>query len=662
MATKTKVYDNTSIKSLKGADRVRKRPAVIFGSDGLDGCQQSIFEIISNSIDEAREGHGDKIIVTRYNDCSVEVEDYGRGIPVDYNENEKEYNWKLLFCELYAGGKYDNDKGANYEFSLGLNGLGLCATQYASEYMDVEVFRDGFRYELHFKRGNPVGKMIKEEAVKKNRHGTRICWRPDLKVFTEIDVPVEVYEDLLKRQAIVNAGVSFVFRNQADNGSFETKTFYYANGIADYVSELAGSDAMTGIQTWSGEARGRDREDLPDYNVRMSFALAFSNKTQVMEYYHNSSYLEHGGSPERAIKTAFVNQIDAIIRDRKLYRKGETKIAFQDIQDCLIIISNSFSNVTSYENQTKKAITNKFIYQAMVDFLKRNLEVYFIENKMESDAIANQVLINKRSRENAEKTRLHIKSTMQASTDFTSRITKFVDCRSKDVAERELFMVEGDSALGACKQGRDAQFQAIMPVRGKILNCLKAEYDKIFKNEIITDLVKVMGCGVEVSTKANKDLSTFDIDNLRWNKVIICTDADVDGFQIRTLILTMIYRLMPSLIDLGYVYIAESPLYEITTRSMTYFAYDESERAEILEKIGSEKYTLQRSKGLGENEPDMMWLTTMNPATRRLIKVTPADAEETAMMFDILLGDNLTGRKEYISLHGNEYIEELDVS
>ena len=662
MATKTKVYDNTSIKSLKGADRVRKRPAVIFGSDGLDGCEQSIFEIISNSIDEAREGHGDKIIVTRYNDCSVEVEDFGRGIPVDYNENEKEYNWKLLFCELYAGGKYDNDKGANYEFSLGLNGLGLCATQYASEYMDVEVFRDGFRYELHFKKGNPVGKMIKDEAVKKSRHGTRICWRPDLKVFTEIDVPSEVYEDLLKRQAIVNAGVSFVFRNQADNGDFDTKTFYYANGIADYVNELAGSDAMTGIQTWTGEARGRDREDLPDYNVRMSFALAFSNKTQVMEYYHNSSYLEHGGSPERAIKTAFVNQIDAIIRDRKLYRKNETRITFQDIQDCLIIISNSFSNVTSYENQTKKAITNKFIYQAMVDFLKRNLEVYFIENKMESDAIANQGLINKRSRENAEKTRLHIKSTMQASSDFTSRINKFVDCRSKDVAERELFIVEGDSALGACKQGRDAQFQAIMPVRGKILNCLKAEYDKIFKSDIITDLVKVLGCGVEVNSKANKDLSTFDIDNLRWNKVIICTDADVDGFQIRTLILTMIYRLMPSLIDLGYVYIAESPLYEITTRSMTYFAYDESERAEILEKIGSERYTLQRSKGLGENEPDMMWLTTMNPATRRLIKVTPADAEETATMFDILLGDNLAGRKEYIALHGNEYLEELDVS
>ena len=662
MASNKKEYTNESIKALKGADRVRKRPAVIFGSDGLDGCQQSIFEIISNSIDEAREGHGDRIIVTRYNDCSVEVEDFGRGIPVDYNENEKEFNWKLLFCELYAGGKYDNEAGSNYEFSLGLNGLGLCATQYASEYMDVEVFRDGFRYELHFKHGNPVGKMKKEDSVKKTRHGTRICWRPDLKVFTEIDVPVEVYEDLLKRQAIVNAGVSFIFRNQNEKGTFEEKTYFYANGITDYVTELAGSDAMTGVQSWNGEARGRDREDLADYNVRMSFALAFSNKTQVMEYYHNSSFLEHGGSPERAIKAAFVSQIDSMIKDKKLYRKNESKVTFQDIQDCLIIISSSFSNVTSYENQTKKAITNKFIYQAMVDFLKRNLEIYFIENKFEADAIANQVLINKRSRENAEKTRLHIKSTLQASSDFTSRIQKFVDCRSKDVAERELFIVEGDSALGACKQGRDAQFQAIMPVRGKILNCLKAEYDKIFKSDIITDLVKVLGCGVEVETKANKDLSTFDIDNLRWNKVIICTDADVDGFQIRTLILTMIYRLMPSLIDLGYVYIAESPLYEISTRSMTYFAYDEAERAEILEKIGSEKYTLQRSKGLGENEPDMMWLTTMNPATRRLIKVTPADAEVTSTMFDILLGDNLAGRKEYIALHGNEYIEELDVS
>jgi len=657
-----KEYTNESIKALKGADRVRLRPAVIFGSDGLEGCQQAVFEIISNSIDEAREGHGDKIIVTHYLDNSVEVEDYGRGVPVDYNEREKEYNWKLLFCELYAGGKYDNQANANYEYSLGLNGLGLCATQYSSEYMDVEIFRDGFRYELHFKTGQPKGKMIKEESAKKTRHGTRIKWRPDLKVFTDISISNSYFDDLLKKQAVVNAGITFILRTQNENGSFNETKYLYENGIKDYINEIVGEGALTPTQLFEGSDRGRDREDLPDYNVKMSCAFAFSNKVQLLEYYHNSSYLEHGGSPERAVKVAFVNQIDALIRDRKLYKKDESKITFQDVQDCLVLVTNSFSNVTSYENQTKKAITNKFVASAMTDFLKKNLEVYFIENRYDADAIANQVLINKRSRENAEKTRLNIKNTLQTKTDFTNRIAKFVDCRSKDVSEREIYIVEGDSALGACKQGRDAQFQAIIPVRGKILNCLKAGYDKIFKSEIITDLIKVLGCGVEVQTKSNKDFSTFSLDNLRWSKVIICTDADVDGFQIRTLILTMIYRLMPTLIKEGYVYIAESPLYEITTKSKTYFAYDENEKNEILREIGKEKYTLQRSKGLGENEADMMWMTTMNPATRRLIKVTPSDAAETIRMFDLLLGDDLQGRKDYISMHGSEYMDELDVS
>ena len=657
-----KEYTNESIKALKGADRVRLRPAVIFGSDGLEGCQQAVFEIISNSIDEAREGHGDKIIVTHYLDNSVEVEDYGRGVPVDYNEREKEYNWKLLFCELYAGGKYDNQANANYEYSLGLNGLGLCATQYSSEYMDVEIFRDGFRYELHFKTGQPKGKMIKEESAKKTRHGTRIKWRPDLKVFTDISISNSYFDDLLKKQAVVNAGITFILRTQNENGSFNETKYLYENGIKDYINEIVGEGALTPTQLFEGSDRGRDREDLPDYNVKMSCAFAFSNKVQLLEYYHNSSYLEHGGSPERAVKVAFVNQIDALIRDRKLYKKDESKISFQDVQDCLVLVTNSFSNVTSYENQTKKAITNKFVASAMTDFLKKNLEVYFIENRYDADAIANQVLINKRSRENAEKTRLNIKNTLQTKTDFTNRIAKFVDCRSKDVSEREIYIVEGDSALGACKQGRDAQFQAIIPVRGKILNCLKAGYDKIFKSEIITDLIKVLGCGVKVQTKSNKDFSTFSLDNLRWSKVIICTDADVDGFQIRTLILTMIYRLMPTLIKEGYVYIAESPLYEITTKSKTYFAYDENEKNEILREIGKEKYTLQRSKGLGENEADMMWMTTMNPATRRLIKVTPSDAAETIRMFDLLLGDDLQGRKDYISMHGSEYMDELDVS
>ena len=661
MATKANQYTNESIESLKGADRDRKRPAVIFGSDGIEGCQQSVFEIISNSLDEAREGFGNQIVVTQFADHSVEVEDFGRGIPVDYNNKEKEYNWKLLFCELYAGGKYNNLSGDSYQYSLGINGLGLCATQYSSEYMDVEIHRDGFRYLVHFKKGKPSGKMVKEETTRK-KTGSRIKWRPDLDVFTDIDVSQEWYEDVLRRQSVVNAGVTFLYRKETAGGKFETKEFCYQNGIVDYLAEKAGEEILTPIQFFEGERVGRDREDMPDYKVKMSFALCFSNRAQMLEYYHNSSWLEHGGSPERAVKNAFVGQIDALIKDRKLYKKDESKITFADVEDCLMLVSSSFSTVTSYENQTKKAITNKFIAQAMTEFLKHSLEIYFIENRLDADKIANQVLINKRSRENAEKTRLNLKKTMQSSSDMTNRVQKFVDCRTKDLDRREVYIVEGDSALGACKQGRDAEFQAIIPVRGKILNCLKAEYEKIFKNEIITDLIKVLGCGVEVKTKANKDLSNFDLQNLRWSKVIICTDADVDGFQIRTLILTMLYRLTPTLIEEGFVYIAESPLFEITAKDKTYFAYTEGERAEILAKLEGKKYTIQRSKGLGENEAEMMWMTTMNPDTRRLIKVTPDAVEATAEMFELLLGDNLSGRKDYIAAHGVEYLDDLDLS
>lgn len=661
MAKKNAEYGNESIQSLKGADRVRKRPAVIFGSDGIDGCQHSIFEIISNSIDEAREGHGKKIIVTRYLDNSVEVEDFGRGIPVDYNKNEGKENWELVFCEMYAGGKYDTNNGGSYEYSLGLNGLGLCSTQYASEYMDVEIRRDGYLYSLHFEHGENIGGLKKEKYDGKQT-GSKIKWKPDIKVFTDIDVSFDYYAETLKRQSVVNPNILFVLRDQYSAAGFKSTEFKYENGISDYVEEIAANSAMTTIQTWSTERTGRDREDKPEYKVKINASLCFSKTVTLKEYYHNSSYLEHGGAPEKAVRSAFVSQIDAYIKQTGKYTKNESKITFNDIEECLIIVISSFSTQTSYENQTKKSITNKFIQEAMTDFLRHQLEVYFIENKADADKIAEQVLINKRSRERSEKERLNLKNTLQTKMDMANRVQKFVDCRSKDVAQRELFIVEGDSALGACKQARDPDFQAIMPVRGKILNCLKAEYEKIFKSDIITDLVKVLGCGVEVKSKSNKNLSNFDINNLRWNKIIICTDADVDGFQIRTLILTMIYRLAPTLIREGKVFIAETPLYEINTKDKVYFAYDDKEKAEILEKIDGQKYTLQRSKGLGENQPDMMNLTTMNPETRRLIKILPSDAEQTAEVFDMLLGDNLQGRKDHIAEVGYLYVDEADLS
>ena len=664
MSKSTAEYGNESISQLKGADRVRKRPGVIFGSDGLDGCQHAVFEILSNSIDEAREGYGKVITLTRYADKSIEVEDFGRGCPLDWNANEKRFNWELVFCELYAGGKYANNEGENYEYSLGLNGLGSCATQYSSEYMDVTVWRDGNKYELHFKKGKVLGKKGQELTITpadRKKTGTTIKWRPDLEVFTDIDIPEEFFKDILHRQAVVNAGVTFRFRNQNGN-KFDVTEYVYENGILDYVHEIAHDSPLTSPYFISAERRGRDRADKPEYKVKLSAAFCFSNKVKAIQYYHNSSWLEYGGAPEKAARSAFVYAIDAYIKKIGKYQKNESKINFQDVADCLVLVTNCFSTQTSYENQTKKAITNRFIQEAMTDFFKEKLEVYFIENKPEADKIAEQVLVNKRSREAAEKTRQGMKKKLSGSIDIANRVQKFVDCRSRDPEKREIYIVEGDSALGACKLSRDADFQGIMPVRGKILNCLKADYVRIFKSDVITDLLKVLGCGVEVQAKGQKDLNAFDINNLRWNKVIICTDADVDGFQIRTLILTMIYRLVPTLIREGYVYIAESPLYEIECKGKTYFAYSDKEKADIVSGLGGAKATINRSKGLGENDPDMMWMTTMNPETRRLIKVMPEEAEHMSQMFDLLLGDDLAGRKNHIAENGYLYLDMADIS
>ena len=664
MASKKNDYGNDSISSLKGADRVRKRPGVIFGSDGLDGCSHDFFDPPSNTIAVARAAHGRVITLTRFADRSIQVEDAGRGCPVDWNEKEQRYNWELVYCELYAGGKYDNTSGDNYEYSLGLNGLGACATQYASRYMDVTVWRDGFEYRLHFERGELVGELAKTPLPKsqQKKTGTRTRWLPDLDVFTDIAIPSEYFTDVMKRQAVVNEGITFRFRSETALGQFEETDFLYENGIMDYVQELAGEGTLTAPMFWQAEKKGRDRADKPEYKVKLSVAMCFSNRVNIIEHYHNSSWLEHGGSPEKATKSAFVSAIDKYLRDQGKYQKSESKITWADVEDCLVLVSNNFSTQTSYENQTKKAITNKFIQEAMSEFLRSNLEIYFIENPFDAEKIGEQVLLNKRSREKAEQTRLNIKKKLSGTIDIANRVQKFVDCRTKDVDKREIYIVEGDSALGSVKLARDSEYQGIMPVRGKILNCLKADYARIFKSEIITDLIKVLGCGVEVQNKHVKNVAPFDLSNLRWSKVVICTDGDVDGFQIRTLILTMLYRLTPTLIREGYVYIAETPLFEINSGDKTWFAYSDKEKNDIVKSLEGKKYKIDRSKGLGENDPDMMWLTTMNPETRRLIRVMPEDVEQTAAVFDLLLGDNLQGRKDHIAENGYKYLEMADIS
>ena len=664
MPKKKQSYTEQSIVSLKGADRVRKRPSVIFGSDGLDGCEQCVFEIMANSVDAAREGFGDVITVTVFSDNPIEVDDRGRGVPLGYNEAEERYNWELVYCELYAGGKYDNNSGeAAYEYSLGMNGLGACATQYASEYMDVYSY-DGERVsEIHFKKGEVARELtVRNLERRERRTGTVTRWRPDLEVFTDIAIPREYYTLILEKQAVVNAGLKFVLRFENADGTFDQSEILYPNGISDYIENAVGDTALTETVRWTMETSGKDRADKQEYKLRVDYVFCVSRTVHMLEYFHNSSWLEHGGAPEKAVKNAFTYAIDKRLRALGRYNKNESKIVFQDVEDCLCFVSNGFSTVASFSDQTKKAVTNSFIAEAMTAFLREQLEIYFTEKPQEADKLLTQVLINKRSREQAESARINIKAKLNANpSDISSRVEKFVGCRSKDPERRELYIVEGDSAMTSCKLGRDAEFQAIIPVRGKTLNCLKSSYDKIFKSEIIVDLLRVIGCGVELPSKIKGDIMKFDYDALRWSKIIICTDADEDGFQIRTLLLTMFYRLLPTLIEKERVFIAESPLFEITAKDDIYFAYNEQEKQQIIASLGDRKYTLQRSKGLGENEPEMMWKTTMNPATRRLIKITTADAADTATMFETLLGDDLESRKRFIAENAERYMSQADI-
>ena len=655
-----KKYDNNSISALKGADRVRKRPGVIFGSDDIQGCIHGFFEILSNSTDEAKTGHGHIIETIKHKDGSIEVRDYGRGVPMDWNENEKRYNHELVFEELYAGGKYSD---ANYDYSLGLNGLGSAATQYASEWFDVTSIRDGYEYSMHYEKGIAKGKL-KKTKTKSRKTGTVQRWLPDPEVFTETDIPLDAFQSILKQQAIVNAGITY---SLLDEESGEKFTYLYPEGILGYVTELSGEDSLTVPFLFSGEGKGRDRADKDDYSVKADIAFCFSNKTQTLRYFHNSSFLEHGGSPDKATRQAMVAAFDKEIKARGKYTAREAKITFGDIQDSLILVINSFSTQTSYENQTKKAINNKYIQEFLTDLIKSNMQVWFIEHKPEADKIIEQVLINKRSREQSETQRITVKKKLMEKTDVTNKVKKFVDCRSKDPEKREIFIAEGDSALSSLIVARDPEFQALMPIRGKILNTQKASLQSVFASDIIMDLIRVLGCGVELrGKKLPKDIPAFDIDRLRFGKVIMACDSDVDGFHIVCLITTMIYNLCPQLIENGNLYYVLTPLFEIEDRTGKdheyLYAFTDEEKDMLIAGKDPKKITIQRAKGLGELDAPVM-ARFLNPATRKLVRVTAEDADEMAQWFETLFGSDVAPRKLYLENHFSDIsLEELDLS
>lgn len=647
-------YSNESIKSLKGADRVRLRPGIIFGSNDIVGCTHAVFEIISNSIDEAKSGYGDTVEIKYKKDGFVSVLDHGRGVPMDYNKNEQAYNWQLVFDEMYSGGKMD--ASSQYSFSLGLNGLGCCSTQYTSEFMNVISYRDGYKYEMHFEKGKPVGELSKTPYD--GPTGTYIEFKPDKEVFTDIIIDPAVLHDMCRRQAMVNAGVHLKLEYEGYNEI----DWFYENGAAGFIEGCTGPERMCDIVSYAAEMECTDNEKDGPFPFKMEVAFGFSRQHVIEEFYHNSSYLSEGGKTLDGFRKGAVKAFKKAIKDSGKFQKGDELINIKDIEDIICVVFSSWcpGDRTSFGNQTKKAVLNASFEIAASRFIEGCVTRWIVDNKKDSDRVLVEIVNNKKIRERADNVRSSAIKKLSSSIDsFGSRPQKFVECASKDKSERELYIVEGDSALGSCKQARDGQFQALMPVRGKITNCLKEDLVKVLNSQIILDLLQVMGCGIEVQGNKMKELPKFDINKLNFDKLIICTDADVDGMQIRCLLLTFFYMLTPTLLREGKVYIAETPLYEITCGKETRFAYNEDEKEKVLAEFTGKRVKIQRSKGLGENDPKMMSVSTMKPETRRLIRVTYKDAEDDIrFMFNALLGDDISSRRVLI----NEYASAFDMS
>lgn len=654
--------DNRNMKRLKDEQQVRQRPAPIFGTNDEKGAFHSVEEIIANSIDEAREGYGDEIDITVEEGNIITVADRGRGLPMGWNEDEQMYNWELALCTLYASGKYDS---AQYGQSLGLNGLGLTATQYASAFMDVESTYDDKVHTIHFKEGKPVGDMQVTKATGTGT-GTKIRFQPDPKVFPALkSVPLSanMFLPLLNSQAMLQAGLKINFKHY-ELGT-QVTTFYYKDGMAEFVDKiLEDKSIIPGTPYYFDSAEGTDYPDrildYPNYKVNLRIAFNFCRDTSSVYIYHNGSKMFEGGTTvegfERGITKAFT---DAARSAGKISRAD--KFLYKDISSMLVCVASTDApgHRTEFKNQTKGAINNIFIGQSMLNFVYEKVMYWMVQNKTQADKVLSEAVANKTAREEADKVSKKVISNLSKSVSFGNKPKNFRDCSSKNIFERELYIVEGLSALGSVKLACNAKFQAVIPVRGKIINCLKEKITRVLSNDIIIDLYRVLGCGMEVKTKHIDNLPAFDINKLNWGKIIICTDADVDGMHIRTLLITMFYILSPSLLKAGKVYIAETPLYEMTYKKETKFAFDENEKAQYLEyfkSLGAKdgQIKIQRSKGLGENDPEMMSISTMRPDTRRLIPVEyPNNDNELATYFNALLGDDLETRRMLI----DEYFE-----
>ena len=671
---KKNYYGNESIETIDTErDQVRQKPTIYFGTNDVKGCAHGTFELVTNSLDEIREGHGNFIKVVVDDNNVITVIDNARGVPMGYNTAKETFNWYLVYCKLFASGKYN---ASNYGASAGLNGVGASITQFASTFMKVVSSRKelviengkeklvGKRYTMNFKDGHPDGELIVEDYD--GPTGTAVTYQPDRKVFLSIDIPVEIFLDRFRRMAMLipNATIMLDYKGTPF-------TLSYPSGCAGYIEDACQDKVINDIIEISGECEGADDdfEDSEVYKAGFSVAFTFSRDVNFKEVYHNGTYLEEAGTSFDGFRYGLTKVIEEYARKSgKIAHNG--RIQFTDIDEMLVAIISTDcpGNLSYFKGQYKTAIGNPLLRKLASSVTLEELRKWAATHKDEMDKIVEAVLLNKEAREKADSVKRKVIDKMKKDINsLGGKPAKFMKCKSTDASKTELYITEGDSAKGAVVLARDAEYQAIMPLRGKILNCLKESLERIMDSDIILDLIHVIGCGVEPRSKYIKDIPVFDINKLNFGKIIICTDADIDGGHIRCLLLTMIYRLMPTLLKRGHVYIAETPLFTITCDKQKYFAYNEEEKVKILGELGQQGYRdsqikLERSKGLGENDADDMAVSTMNPATRRLVQVEYPEGDDSQFveLINTLMGTDLESRKNIIADHFDSVDVDID--
>ncbi len=627
-------YRAEDIQILEGLEAVRKRPGMYIGSTGSRGLHHLIFEVVDNSIDEALAGYCDYIEVIIHRDNSVTIADNGRGIPVDIHPQVGRPALEVVLTRLHAGGKFG---GAQYKISGGLHGVGVSVVNALAEWMEVEVKREGYRYRQTFARGVPTGDL--ELLGEADETGTRVTFKPDPKIFEEIEFQYDVVHKRLRELAFLNAGVTLVL---LDLRTGREKVYQHAGGIRDYVRHL-----------------NLHKEVLPDepiymednkQGVSVEVAMQYVNvDRELILSYVNTIHTVDGGTHEAGFKAALTRTVNDYARKHNLIKNGS--FSGEDIREGLTAVINVKVPEPQFEGQTKTKLGNSEVRGVLDWVVSQLLANYLEEHPAEARRIIQRVVIASRAREAARRARELTKR--KSLLEHSTLPGKLADCSARDPRQTELYLVEGDSAGGSAKQGRDREFQAVLPLRGKILNAEKARRDKLLGNEEIRALITAIGTGI---------LEDFDLDKARYHRIVIMTDADVDGAHIRTLLLTFFYRYMKPLIDAGYVYIAQPPLYKLTPRKgkkgETYLYSDEQ-----LERFFREKgrdWNIQRYKGLGEMNPEQLWDTTMNPEHRTMLRVTLEDALAAEQLFSTLMGEQVEPRREFIQNHARE-VRNLDV-